>query len=126
MSALNRRQTRRHALPEEFEGRVEFGYPAPEEHRCSMALNDISESGLSFVLEHELPGLEVGRQIEQVTLHAGGRVIDGDMVITHLTSEAGGSVCGALFYPSSDADLIHLRELLAELGASGSGAARTA
>ncbi len=81
-----------------------------------MLLKDLSASGLSFVLSHELPGLEPGRLLEEVTFQVRGQTIRGEIVVMHVTPEpTAGSCCGALFYPATDEDILHLRDLVAEL-----------
>jgi hypothetical protein len=113
-----RRSARRFVLPNGSEGFIDFDYPKPGEHHCEMPLKDLSNAGLSFVLIHELPGLAVGRTLQGVALRVDDRVVRGDLLICHLTSDEGpGAVCGGLFYPASDPDLIRLQDLLAELTA---------
>ena len=98
-----------------FEGKLEFGYPGPSDHPCAMQVRDISVSGISFTISEELPGLEVGRILEGATIRIGRRVIRGDLVVMHLTSPEPDALCGALFYPQRDADILKLRALIAEL-----------
>ena len=81
-----------------------------------MRLRDLSQSGLSFVLSHELPGLSIGDSIDHVHVRVDGRQIRGDLLIMHLSPDAsGGSVCGALFYPLEDEDVLTLREVIRAL-----------
>ena len=81
-----------------------------------MKLGDVSGAGLSFVLGHELPGLDVGDCLADARLVVGGRVARGDLLVMHLTPDrTPGSRCGALFYPRGDDDLLALREILAAL-----------
>jgi hypothetical protein len=111
-----RRRTKRSPLPQGATGVVEFGYPTPRAHPCSMVLRDISASGLSFILRHELPGIEVGRTLEKLTVRLGRHTVCGDLVVMHLTpDETPGSICGGLFHPSRDSDILSLRRLVAEL-----------
>jgi hypothetical protein len=115
-----RRRARRYALPPELEATVDFGYPTPQAHRCSLPAKDVSPSGVSFVLTHELPGLEVGTEIARATLRAGKHAIHGDMVVIHLTpDESLGSTCGTILYPRTDADIVKLKSLIAELESEG-------
>jgi hypothetical protein len=51
--------------------------------------------------------------VDEVAIKLGETEIRGDMLIIHLNSERG--VSGALFYPSSDIDLIKLRSAVAAL-----------
>jgi hypothetical protein len=109
------RSARRHAFPE-AEAIIEFDYPRPGEHRCEMPLRDLSNAGISFVLTHELPGIAIGETLREIALRVNGRVICGDVLICHLTPGGEpGTVCGGLFYPASDPDLLQLQDLLDEL-----------
>jgi hypothetical protein len=110
-----RRSARRHAFPES-EATIDFDYPRPGEHRCEMPLKDVSNAGISFVLTHELPGVEIGETLRRIALRINGHVVRGDVLICHLTpGDEPGAVCGGLFYPASDPDLLRLQDLLAEL-----------
>ena len=81
-----------------------------------MRLRDISESGLSFFLMHELPGLDVGDSLDRVSVDIEGYDLRGDLLVMHLTPDSGeGSVCGALFYPRGDCNIRALHALVAEL-----------
>ncbi len=116
--AVCRRGHRRYALSPGAEATVEFGYPEPDGYACAMALKDLSASGLSVTLAHELPGLEPGRAIAGATVRVRGRAFRGDLLVMHLTPDATpGSVFGALFFPASDGDLLVLRETVAALEA---------
>ena len=111
-----RRRVRRYALPPHLEACVEFGYPTPRAHRCRLKVNDVSPSGLSFTMAHELPGLEIGSEIGRATLRAGKHVVHGDLVVIHLTPEASvGAICGTILYPRTDADIVKLKSLIAAL-----------
>ena len=113
-----RRKHPRFPLSPSHEGVVEFGYPGPDDTPCCMRLLDISRGGISFVLAHDLPGLEAGDSIDAARVCLAGRVVQGDVVVMHLTPEATlGAVCGALFLPVEDADILAMRELLAMLDA---------
>lgn len=111
-----RRTHPRFPLPEG--GTVFFGFPRPQDPPCTMQLRDVSQSGLAFVLLHELPGLEVGDSLEGVRIRIGKREMRGDMLIMHFTpDDTPGSICGALFYPGEDSDILALRAILQELEA---------
>ena len=108
-----RRRHARHRFSENAEASVEFGYPNPQSRRCSMRIRDISPSGLSFVLSHELPGLEVGTCIRGASVRVEGHAFHGDLLVMHVTpSNDPGSICGVLFYPASDEDLDRLNAAL--------------
>ena len=106
-----RRKLRRHRLSEESRSRIEFAYPGPRGCNLSLTLLDVSSAGFSFALEEQLQEVEAGTSLDCVVLHVGPCQIRGDMMIIHITHERG--VCGALFYPSTDEDLIKLRALMA-------------
>jgi hypothetical protein len=111
-----RRKSRRLSFPEGEDWAVEFNYPAPGGIPCRMPLRDLSTSGTSFRLSHDLPGLEFGRTVRYVTLTMNRRTVYGDMLVMHLTPDASeGSVCGVLFYPATDKDVVTWREALVEL-----------
>jgi len=77
---------------------------------------DLSASGLGFLLEADLPGLELGISIPGATLCWQERRVAMDLLVLHVTPHfAGDAVCGCLFYPASDADLVAFKALLQEL-----------
>jgi len=99
-----------------IEGTLEFDWPRRGEHRVSFPLRDISHAGLSFLLAIELPGIEIGRNLDHGLVRVGHRKVRGDLVVIHLTpDDSPGSICGAAFYPTSDRDILELKELIAEL-----------
>ena len=108
-----RRKKDRHILSEDLQARIEFAFPEPGGHSCEMALRDLSSGGLSFTLAHDLPGLEVGDCLKRATLHVGDQTLEGDVLIMHITPELEpGAVCGALFYPARDIDIITLQRVV--------------
>lgn len=118
MATRCRRSHGRYSLQDHVEGELSFRYPQGG-HPCVMPLRDISRSGLSFVLVHELPGLDVGDSIDGAQLRIGRHEIRGDLLVMRLNPDASsGSVCGALFYPAEDEDILALRASLAELEAA--------
>jgi hypothetical protein len=115
---VNRRHHNRHVLAPDSAARAEFGYPDPGGHPCTMPLQDMSASGLSIVLEHELPGLEAGSRLDGATVRIGTRAFRADLLVMHVTPGPWeGAVCGALVYPAEDGDLLTLREVIADLEA---------
>ena len=111
-----RRKSDRFKMKCDLEGRVEFGYPSPSEHACTLRVRDVSASGISFVLEEELPGLEIGRVLEKVTVRIGARSVRGDLVVMHLMEDYPvDAICGAMFCPTSDEDILRLREIIHDL-----------
>jgi hypothetical protein len=110
-STACRRKVRRHRLTAESRSRIDFTHPAPNGCDLALSLLDVSSAGFSFALEQHLPDLESGANVDCVVLHVGDCEIRGDIMIIHVNQERG--VCGALFYPSTDTDLIKLRALMA-------------
>ncbi len=112
----NRRHHHRHLLSPAEEARAEFGYPGPDGHPCTMPIRDLSASGLSMVLAHELPGLEPGSRLDGATVRVGRRAFRADLLVMHVTPDSlKGAVCGVLVYPVEDADLLTLRDVIADL-----------
>lgn len=113
---VNRRRHNRHVLPAVVEARAEFDYPGPGGHPCTMPIRDVSASGLSIVLAHDLPGLEPGSRLDGATLRIGDRTLKADLLVMHVTPEPSkGAICGALVYPVEDADLLAFRDVVADL-----------
>lgn len=113
-----RRGPDRHPLPRADDRYVEVEHPKPGGRRYSFPLHDVSISGLSFVLNEEVPFVDEGTSLDGATVRVGGCTLRGDLLVMHVTPEmAPGSVCGALFYPASDEDLIKLKSLIAGIEA---------
>lgn len=113
-----RRRHNRFLLEAADEATVAFRFPDRKGHPCRMPLRDVSSAGLSFRLAHELPGLEPGFRLDGSTVAIAGRVIVGDLLVMHVTPvPCAGAVCGALFYPRQDRDILSMRGLLADLAA---------
>ncbi len=91
---------------------IEFGYPRPCDHQCRMRVRDVSSGGISFELSHELPGLGIGSNLDNVMLRIGKRAIKGDVVVMRVTTQSGGAVCGGIFYPPSDNDSVKLDQMM--------------
>lgn len=112
-TACRRRQ---HRHPVSADARVEFNYPGPEGARNSFPLVDISVSGFSFSMAEPLAGIEIGTSIPSAELRVGECVMQGDLMIMHVTPEW--SVVGALFYPATDTDLLKMKSMIAGLEAA--------
>ena len=113
-----RRGPDRHPLPRADDRYIEVDHPQPGGRSYRFPLHDISISGLSFVLTEEMPRIDEGSSLDGVVVHVGGCILRGDMLVMHVTPEmAPGSVCGALFYPATDEDLIKLKSLIAGIEA---------
>jgi hypothetical protein len=111
-----RRKHDRFPLDASRGGTIEFSYPGPAGAICSMPLHDLSRAGLSFVLSHELPGLEIGDSLDGARIRVNGREVRGDLLVMRLTpDDSRDSVCGGLFYPVEDADILAMRAIIAEL-----------
>jgi hypothetical protein len=111
-----RRGPARHPIPRSDDRYIEFDHPRPGGRSYRFPLHDISESGISFMLTEELPMADEGTSLDKVTVHVGNCVIHGDLLVMHVTPEmTPGSICGALFYPDSDNDLVKMKSLIAGL-----------
>ena len=111
-----RRGPARHPIPRAADRYVEFEHPRPGGRTYRFPLHDLSEAGLSFMLTEEVPMTDEGTSLEAVTVRLGNCEIHGDLLVMHVTPEmAPGSVCGALFYPTSDLDLVKMKGLVAGL-----------
>ncbi len=118
MSAVtkSRRGQRRYPVALGKLARVEFSHPGPNGRCYDLEVTNISSSGVSFCLEqtHELTGLEEGTSLSGVVIRIGDCMIRGEMVVMHLTGDASSRrICGALFYPATDTDLVQLKGLIA-------------
>lgn len=115
-SVTCRRRHTRYTFSAGTDAWVKFGYPRPSGFPCRMEVKDLSASGLSFIIEHELPGLEVGRTIRKAEITIGKQRITGDLLVMHLTKDVfPGSLCGCLIYPEDDQDIHALHALVTEL-----------
>lgn len=96
---------------------VEFRFPEGEGGReLRLPVADLGASGLGFVLEAHLPGLDLGTGIKGATLCHGERRIAMDLLVLHITQDfASDAICGCLLYPASDANLRQFKDLLDEL-----------
>ena len=114
----NRRRNHRHPLAPERTACAELRFPQPNGEVLSLRLRDVSLGGISVVLAETLPGLEVGDTIKGIDCVLEGRRVRGDLLVMHLTpGNDPGAVCGGLFYPASDDDLLLLRGIVEELEA---------
>ena len=106
----NRRLQKRYPLPADVGAELKFHHPGQGGPGFKATVRDVSLSGLSFFLPSEIPGLHVGAIIRGVEASIAGRTFRGDLLPMHLTpANFGGAVCGGLFYPESDEDLITIR-----------------
>lgn len=113
LAGESRRRHPRWRLPDDGRHVIDLRWPSRSGRPFSMALHDLSPSGLSFRLEHELPGIEVCSPLRGVVVQLGEVEIRADLVVIHLTSRPGHpTVCGTLVYPATDDDLRALRAWL--------------
>ena len=124
MQTCRRRQPR-YRLGPQSRAYLEFRFPEGEGGRDQhLVVADLGASGLGFILEDSLPGLDLGTPIKGATLCLGERRIAMDLLVLHVTQDfAADAICGCLIYPASDADLRRFKDLLAEL--AGQHAAAT-
>lgn len=118
-SFANRRLQRRYPLPADAGALLRFNHPGPGGPAFSTPVRDVSLSGLSFFLPSEIPGLHVGGIVHGIEASIAGRSFRGDLLAMHMTpGNSPGSVCGGLFYPESDEDLITIRLVVRTLDQS--------
>ena len=117
-STTTRRKVHRHAVVLDEGAFVEFNHPTSG-GKCRLPLSDISHSGLSFHGESgEMPAVESGSTIEGASLRIRECIIQGDLVVMHVTPRPDSRiVCGALLYPATDNDLLKLKAVLAGMEA---------
>lgn len=115
-TTANRRRDRRYALGKGAGSTVEFVHPSPHGPLWCLSLLDISVSGLSFVLDDELSGIDAGTTVPDVTVRVGDFETTGELLVMHVSPSDSRRLCGALFYPATDADLKALHDLLAGIG----------
>ena len=115
----NRRLQNRYAVSPDAGATLEFAYPSPNGARVSTRLRDISLSGLSLSLPEELLGVQAGDIIKGIEARVAGKNFRGDLLVMHV-SPAGevGAICGGLFYPEGDEDLITIRLVVRALEAA--------
>lgn len=120
-TAKNRRGQRRYSVSGTDEARVEFVFPAPHGRTFQLPLTNISSSGLSFRFdENDLVGLEEGAALSDAVVRVGACTIRGELLVMHVTPATDSrQVCGALFYPSTDTDLVKLKSLVTGMEVAG-------
>ncbi len=111
-----RRTLDRHRVHEGIRAEATFLWPARSGRRVVAALRDVSYAGISLVLAERLPGLEVGECLKGVNVALDDIHFGGELLVMHLTpSPSGGILCGGLFYPVRDADVLALRRVVRRL-----------
>ena len=95
----------RYSIPMAVDACVEFNFPNPSGRRLVLPLLELSVSGLSFIVDHELPLLVRGARLEGVLVRVGDSEISGRLLLKRLTrgvrSEA---IYGGVFYPETEQD----------------------
>ena len=115
----NRRIERRHTLPADSEAVVRFRFPSPHGEDIEARLRDISLSGLSMVLPQPLHGAQPGDIVKGIEARVARKSFRGDLLIMHVTpSKQSTPICGGLFYPEGDEDLITIRLVVRALEAA--------
>jgi hypothetical protein len=117
-TTATRRRSPRHAVVLDHDAFVEFDPSGPGE-KLRLPLSDLSHSGLSFHGERgEMPPVESGGTIANVSLRIRECIIQGDLVVMHVTPRPDSRIlCGALLYPATDHDLLKLKAVLAGMEA---------
>ncbi len=106
----NRRLQNRYSLSADSGAAVQFPYPPPNGPRLESRMRDISLSGMSIVLPEELYTIEIGDIVKGIEARVAKKTFRGDLLVMHVTSASEGApVCGGLFYPEGDEDLITIR-----------------
>jgi len=115
----NRRRQRRYQVSQETMARVEFECGG----RCFRSeVTNLSASGMSFRLDptDDLTGLDEGESFPDAVVRVGDCAIRGELLLMHMTQDPGSRyVCGALFYPATDTDLVKLKSVIAGMEVAG-------
>lgn len=112
-----RRRVLRYPISAGAQATVEIPGPGSNE-RQSFALVDVSGAGVSFALDGNTRGIELGGTMASASIRIGECRLAGDLVVMHLTpDESGRVICGALFYPADDSDLVKLKSLISGMEA---------
>ena len=115
----NRRLERRHPLPTDAGAALYFRYPSPNGPSLEARLRDVSLSGLSMLLPEELAGIQAGDIVKGIEARVARKTFRGDLLVMHITpANQIGAICGGLFYPEGDEDLITIRLVVRALEAA--------
>jgi len=118
----NRRIQTRFAVKATTQATVRFTHPGTKGDDQLLSVVNVSASGISFEVEADqgMQQLGEGTTLEEVQLQIGGCTMSGELLVMHVTTAAdSGYVCGALFYPASDTDLIKLKSVVAGMEVAG-------
>lgn len=115
----NRRLERRHPLPTDAGAVLQFRYPPPYGQEIEAQIRDISLSGLSIALPEALEGIQTGDIVKGIEARVARKSFRGDLLVMHVTQlSSARPICGGLFYPEGDEDLITIRLVVRALEAS--------
>lgn len=107
-----KRSTPRFAIPDSQGAVIELSDGSAPTR--TFQIRDISISGISFVLDGEFGEPESGTEYPEATLRFPRTEIAGGILVMHSTREEDGAlVCGSLFYPASEEDLMKLKGVVA-------------
>lgn len=115
----DRRRHRRHSIREGSTARLEFERGG---QKIECPVLNLSGSGLSFSFDPEevVTEFEEGASLNGIVLSVGDFTLRGDLLLMHVTSRPGSRyVCGALFYPATDTDLLKFRSVIAGMEIAG-------
>lgn len=111
-----RRTLDRHRVHDGISAEARFQWPARKGLPVVARIRDVSYAGISLVLGESLAGLEVGECLKGVNIALDDVHFAGELLVMHLTpSPQGGILCGGLFYPVRDADVLALRKVVRRL-----------
>ena len=115
----NRRLQSRHTIPLDVGAALHFRYPSPNGPHLEARLRDVSLSGLSLTLPEELAGIQAGDIVKGIEAQVARKTFRGDLLVMHVSpANEAGAVCGGLFYPEGDEDLITIRLVVRALEAA--------
>lgn len=110
-ATANRRRDARHEFSTAAAAWVEFD--DPKEQRRRLPLLDLSVAGLAFTVPRWMHTVDAGCQLDRAVIRVGDARVEGRILVLHVTGRGeADSVCGALFYPGSDADANRLGSLI--------------
>jgi len=111
-TTANRRRDARHEFSTAAAAWVEFD--DPKEQRRRLPLLDLSVAGLAFSIPRWMQTVDTGCQLERAVIRVGDAKVEGRILVLHVTPRGeSDSVCGALFYPGSEAEESRLVSLIA-------------
>ena len=72
-----------------------------------------------MTLPAELSGIQAGDIVKAIEARVEGKTFRGDLLVMHVShANETGAICGGLFYPESDEDLITIRLVVRALEAA--------